>query len=617
MRYLALLFTLFLAAPAAHPQPAPEAIRVFADGAVPDVVDSAGAPGAVFVVVLGDSVVVQRGYGWADVAAGRPMDVSETVVRVGSVSKLVTATAVMQLWERGALDLGADVNASLGGVRVPEAFGEPVTPHDLLTHTAGFDERLLAAGTPGQPPPLVGYLRRTLPDRVYPPGLLHSYSNHGYGLLGALVERVSGVAFERYAEEHVFAPLGMTRSTFRQPPPVDLRGALATGYARTPAGAVPLPPDYVAFAPAGALYTTGADMARFMAAHLGGRGADMLLADTTRRAMHARQWTPHPALAGMGYGFFRGTVAGHPSLRHRGGWPGWVAQVILVPDLRLGLFIAANADAPAFLDAVEDRFVAEVLGYLPPAPLAARSLSDYVADGFAGTYRLARHPHRSADKLALFSPMMPYHLRVAAADSALVLAVGGERVPLREVETGVWAGPGPDPTRFFFETDASGRAVRLHTSTASFERIGWVETLPVQAALFGGCLALFASAVMAWGAGRFRTRGRRGPLALRRARGLVALAGALHLAFVAILAGSLVALGPQGIFYPFPLALKAAFALPTVAAVLGLAAVPAAVILWRRGLGSVAGRLHYSAVAVAAVVVVPLLAYWNLLGVWL
>ena len=617
MRFLALLLAFVLAAPAVRAQPSVGAVRAFADGAVPDLVDNVGVPGAVFVVVLGDSVVVQRGYGWADVAAGRPMDAAETIVRVGSVSKLVTATAVMQLWERGALDLDTDVNAYLEGVRVPEAFGQPVTAHDLLTHTAGFDERLLAAGTPHQPVPLVAYLRRTLPDRVYPPGLLHSYSNHGYGLLGALVERVSGTSFERYAEEHVFAPLGMTRSTFRQPPPADLRSALATGYARTPGGAVPLPPDYVAFAPAGALYTTGADMARFMAAHLGGHDADTLLADSTRRMMHARQWTPHPALTGMGYGFFRGTVAGHPSLRHRGGWPGWVAQVILVPDLDLGLFIAANADAPAFLNAVEERFVADVLAPAPPGRTGASAVSGYAVDSFVGTYRLARHPHRGADKLALFSPMMPYHLRVTAADSTLVLRVGGERVPLREVEPGVWAAPGPDPTRFFFETDASGRAVRLHTSTASFERIGWAETLPVQAALLGGCLALFASAVVAWGAERFRARGRRGPVVLRRARGLVALAGTLHLAFVAVVAGALVALGPQGIFYPFPLALKAAFVLPLVAAVLGLAAVPAAVILWRRGLGSVAGRLHYSAVAVAAVVVVPLLAYWNLLGIHL
>ena len=615
MRLLTVLLVFALAAPAVWAQPSVAAIRAFADETVPDLVDREGVPGAVFVVVRGDSVVVQRGYGWADVAAGRPMDAAETVVRVGSVSKLVTATAVMQLWERGALDLHADVNAYLAGVRVPEAFGEPVTAHDLLTHTAGFDERLLNAGTPRQPPPLVGYLRRTLPERVDPPGLLHSYSNHGYGLLGALVESVSGTAFERYVERHIFAPLGMTHSTFRQPPPVALRGALATGYARTADGPVPLPPDYVSFAPAGALYTTGADMARFLMAHLGGRGADSLLADSTRRTMHARQWTPHPALAGMGYGFFRGTVAGHPSLRHRGGWPGWVAQVILVPDLDLGLFIAANADAPSFLDAVEERLVAEVLGQASSAPPAARRLSKYVADSFAGTYRLARHPHRGADKLALFSPMMPYHLRVTAADSALVLEVGGERVPLHEVETGVWAGPGPDATRFFFETDASGRAVRVHTSTASFERIGWAETLPVQEALLAFCLALFASAVVAWGAERFRARARRGPRALRRARGLVALAGALHLTFVVILAASLVALGPQGIFYPFPLALKAAFALPLVAAGLGLAAVPAAAILWRRGLGSVGGRLHYSAVALAAVLIVPLLGYWNLLGV--
>lgn len=612
LRPFVVLAGILLLAPSAAAQPDTLAIErsavAFAQETFPVLADSFAVPGAVLAVVRGDHVLALEGYGFADRAAGRSADPERTLFRVGSVSKLVTATAVLQLHERGRLDLHADVNGALRRVQIPDAFGRPVTPHHLLTHTAGFDEQIFGAGMRDAAPDLTGFVAAMLPARIWPPGTLHSYSNHGYGLLGVLVEDVSGRSFDDYVDAEVFGPLGMARSTFRQPPPEALRGDLAVGYVND----APLPFDYIAFAPAGSFTTTAADMARFMTFHLAGRPAGVL-ADSTRRLMHGPRWRPHPAMEGMGYGFFRMGLGRYDGLRHRGGWPGWIAQVALVPETGLGLFVAVNTDDNGLVDALLERFAADVLGgpMLPPETSPPGFAER--AGGLVGTYRLARHAHRTFGKVAVLLGMPMPDLRVEVlGDTALVLAGSGRR--LYEVEPYVFVEPGLTPQRFYFETNGEGRAVRLHAESASLERIAWWEAATLHLGVLGVCLVLFATAVVVWLGGRLRRRWREGPRLLRWARALAATSSALYLAFTLGLVVALVGLGPQGLFQPFPLGLRALFVLPLLAAALGLLAVPAAVLLWRRRLGSLGARLHYTAVALALVGIIPVLAYWNVLG---
>jgi CubicO group peptidase (beta-lactamase class C family) len=128
-------------------------------------------PGAVVAIVQNGNVILLRGYGVADSARGTPVDPDHTVFRLGSVTKPFTAIAALQLVEQGRLDLHADVNRYLRAFQVPEAFGRPVTAHDLLTHTAGFDTRLngTAAGAENRVRSLAEYLASDLPPRVRPP----------------------------------------------------------------------------------------------------------------------------------------------------------------------------------------------------------------------------------------------------------------------------------------------------------------------------------------------------------------------------------------------------------------------------------------------------------------
>ena len=598
---------LALAARPAEAQGMDRAAKRFAQ-AFSAMADSFGVPGAVLAVVGSEGPVALAGYGVADVRTGTPADPERTLFRVASVSKPVTATAVLALAERGALDLRADVNGQLRRLRVPDAFGAPVTPHDLLTHTAGFDERIFGGGSPAAAPDLQGYLARTLPNRVYPPSALHAYSNHGYGLLGALVEDATGRSFADAMDALVLRPLGMTASTFAQPPPDVLRPRLATGHV-CPGGREtcrPLPYDYVAFAPAGALQTTAADLGRFAAFHL--TGLDGALGDSTRRLMQAPQWLAHPSLGGMAYGWHRGMLGRYDVLRHAGGWAGWSAQAVVVPEAGVGYVVAVNTDDRGFLGALAERFAADVLG----GPYTPDAVPDGDLSRFEGTYRLARHVHRGADRVAILAGFPMPDLRVEAeGDTALALRAGPSVDRAVPVGDGAFVVPGLDPRRYAFVGDGNGWV--LHGDYASLERVPWWATRRTTAWALG---AIGLVLLIALGASLVRiVRRREAPPALRRARALAALGAACLLGFVVALGVAFVTQGPQGLVYGLPTWTRAAFALPLFGAGLALAATVFLVRAVRGSEGSRADHLGLAAVVLATLAVVPVLAYWGLLGI--
>jgi CubicO group peptidase (beta-lactamase class C family) len=134
-------------------------------------------PGAVFLLVQGHDVVLRKAYGYADPARKVPMDADRTAIHIGSVSKIFTATAVLQLVERGRLDLDTDVNRYLKAFQVRNPFATPLTLRHLLTHRGGLDDALLGklAPTPAQLEPLGEHLARHMPPVIDPPGTVSRY----------------------------------------------------------------------------------------------------------------------------------------------------------------------------------------------------------------------------------------------------------------------------------------------------------------------------------------------------------------------------------------------------------------------------------------------------------
>ncbi len=307
-------------------------------------------PGASVAIVRGGEVILEKGFGLANVEEGVAAD-EETVYLLASTSKLFVAIAVLQLVEQGLVDLHADVNGYLTGIHVPETYPEPITLFHLLTHTAGFEE--MEGLAPGEPRvPLAEYLATHMPDRVRPPGVAWAYSNYGVALAAHVVEQVTGTAFGEYAAAHIFDPLGMTSTTYDDPLSPDLAARAAVGYGTSEAGWIPVAddvPSRINLAPVGEAKSTASDMARFMLACLGDGSFDgaSILGPASAEQLTSPQFRMDERFAGMCYGFHERILRDVRMIHHGGDSLTFHTELLLVPEEDLGLFVAFNGDEGA------------------------------------------------------------------------------------------------------------------------------------------------------------------------------------------------------------------------------------------------------------------------------
>ncbi|MGN6453552.1 MAG: serine hydrolase domain-containing protein [Steroidobacteraceae bacterium] len=336
--------------PAPAPTETPVAVSLTAadadawlDGYLPYALKTGDIAGAVVAIVKDGEVLTERGYGYADVAAKKPVDPKLTLFRPGSVSKLFTWTAVMQLVEAGKIDLDADVNQYLD-FKIPAREGKPVTMRNLMQHTAGFEEQ--AKGIITENPKAPGFealLKAWVPERVFAPGTTPAYSNYGASLAGYIVQRLSGESFDSYMDKHIFEPLEMTHSTFRQPLPPELAPLMSKGY-RTASGE-PGAFEIVGPAPAGSLSSPGEEMAHFMIAHLQGGEyhGKRILSAATAQMMHDSPLTLLPPLNRMELGFFETNVNGHEVIGHLGDTEYFHTSLHLFMQEGVGLYVSFNS----------------------------------------------------------------------------------------------------------------------------------------------------------------------------------------------------------------------------------------------------------------------------------
>jgi CubicO group peptidase (beta-lactamase class C family) len=312
------------------------------------------AVGLAVGVVRNGSLEFFSGHGLADIASHTPVT-EDTVFRIGSITKTITAIAVMQLWEQGLVDLEAPANDYLSAYQlVPAKAGwRPATVRHLLTHTAGIREVLHPSGLLrmrdlgetvklGRPvPSLAEYYRGGLRLDAEP-GSRFMYTNHGFATLGQIVADVSGKPLDHYLREHIFEPLGMEHTDLVRSPRVTAH--LATGYELRSDGAEAVTDYEVVPIGAGAVYSTPADMARYLAALLGG-GSNQhgcVLKPATLAAMFEPHYQPDPRVPGMGLAFFRTNLGGRLAVEHDGILPGFDSQIFLAPSDGVAVMAFAN-----------------------------------------------------------------------------------------------------------------------------------------------------------------------------------------------------------------------------------------------------------------------------------
>jgi CubicO group peptidase (beta-lactamase class C family) len=527
--------------------PAPDLVKsdvdAWLDGYMPYALKRGDAAGAVVVVVKDGKVLTQRGFGYADVGARRPVDPETTLFRQASVSKLITWTAVMQLVEQGKIDLDRDINAYLD-FRIPPFDGKPVTMRNLMTHTGGFDEvqRGLNSYDPKKIPSLGDALKRQVPHRIYAPGTTPAYSNYGTSLAGYIVERVSGLSYDDYVERHVFAPAGMTRSSFRQPLPAALRPLMASGYML--GSGKPGRFELSSLAPSGAMTASGADMGRFMLAHLADGGA--LMKPATAAQMQGTILRLIPPLNGMALGFYEQNINGRRVLSHAGDSLNFHSQLWIFPEEKVGIYMSMNASGTQNVSGPIRSYLFEAFAdrYFPfeqrDGRVDAATARDH-ARMMVGTYNKTRRLESSFLKALELTGQTKVSLD---RDGGLLLklspGLGGQPRKWVEIEPFVWREQG-GKMRLAAKVE-NGRVVRFSLDSASpylaFDRVPWhLSTAWITPALLASLGALLLTAI-AWPVSavarrRFGVTADLAPAALksyRLTRGFAALA-------VAVMAG--------------------------------------------------------------------------------
>jgi CubicO group peptidase (beta-lactamase class C family) len=607
------------------------------DTIVPALMRQYDVPGVALTVVRGDRVEVLRGFGLARVSDSVPVDPERTVFRVASVAKLFVATAALTLAESGALDLDENIRHYAPDLPLAGRFTEPITLHHLLTHTAGFDERMIgyAATSRDAIRPLGSYLAENLPRRGWRPGEVTGYSNHGMAAAAYLVELASGIPFSDYARDSLFSKLGMTNTSYLDVV-TSRRDDRAAGHSCDADGCTTVDELYSHAYPVGLAYSTAADMARFIIAQLneGRIDGDSALHAAAIARMQAQQFTHDRALPGMSYGFANQTERGWRALTHAGGVPGVRSLLLIVPEAALGFYFVANGGRSGFGAALKDSLLARLLDERQDVrPAQPVSLSSEYVGRFAGPYQLTRYAHytverfpalfamsvvlRSTDRASLVLPVQG-GLEFEPIDSLRFREIGGERVVVfrRDDRGRVTHFFGPMP---FFGADFP----------AAFERRPWYDAARFKneylSYLLGLPLILMfiawpvtAAVAALWDRRRKRT-GRHASAGSRTAIVLAVLFSALFavFGFGFVARSTRMLTSATGIVTGMTPGMHRLLQLPYILALLAAIVIGFTVIAWRRRYWGPTRRVYYTLIAVMSLLGVAFLVLWNYLPpVW-
>ena len=619
--------------PGASPEPITEGaglkgkadLEAFFDGIMAAHLRAQRIAGATVSVVKDGELYFAKGYGYADLAKEVPVDPSTTLFRPGSTSKLFTWTAVMQLVEQGKLDLDADVNTYLTQFQIPATFDAPITLRNLLTHTGGLEDGgigYLFTKNAEDMLPMEEALKRHVPGRVRPPttdfgtGQNGSYSNWGTALAGLIVANVSGMSFDDYIEKNIFAPLGMTRSTFREPLPVELAAGMSSGYQfKKGAHKAGDFENIHPFGPAGSLTSTAADMAKFMLAHLqnGRLGDARILREETALQMHQRQFSPSPYVNGTGLGFYEIWINGRRYICHAGDTLYFHSNLSLMKEQNLGIFVSYNTGSVVEFSARDDLLKAFTDRYYPAQLPQVKPPADFKdrAARYAGSYRVMRHNFTRNERL--FAMLGAISVAPTKDNTLLVASLGSSLASQWvEVAPSVFRKVGEeDMIAFSEDADGQVRGFDWPFPFHSVYKLAWYDTLQWHGFIVGFGVLCFlvavVSAVRHWKADRASA-----PVA-RGARRLAALTGLCHLVFLALLVATF-STDLDELIYAWPPVFKVALAFPLLAIPLTAGLLYCAFRAWRGGFWTRYARIQYSVIALMSVAFLWSLNFLNLVG---
>lgn len=372
-------------------------IEAFADPIFAQKMKEYNVNGSNFVVVKDGRVLVNKGYGYADKEKKTLVD-KNTVFQIASVSKTFTALAALQLVEQGKMELDHDINAYLGGMKVPNETETPLTLRSMLSYTTGFDypdkANFVAPEYVDQDIPMKKFMTEHMPTVVRTPGEAYTYDNFAFLLAGYAIENVSGTPFYKYMENHVFKPLGMNSTSARFTP--ELLARMATHY-----GPDGNPHPTFGHAPTdgpqGSILSTGEDMAKYLTLfqQQGSVNGKQIISKETTKMMQtysvfANELLPMTTIGGF-EGYRNDLMNGYHVVLKGGNMPGHQSLIVLLPEENTAFYMSYNNDTMMSLDIYEalmdhyfpEKKAPETPTYLPlPASEAIKYTGTYLNTRF-------------------------------------------------------------------------------------------------------------------------------------------------------------------------------------------------------------------------------------------
>ena len=609
----------------------PVELEAFLDELMAKEMEEYHIAGAAVSIVKDGQLFFAKGYGYADVENKIPVDAETTMFRTGSVGKVITWTAVMQLVEQGKLDLDADINTYLD-FRIPDTYPQPITLKHLMTHTSGIEDRWVGSLTPNASEllPEREWLVDNFPGRVRAPGEAAGYSNYNAMLGGYIVARVSGEPYEEYIQKHIFDSLGMTHSNVHPQTPDNLLPFVSKSYMYVDGVFQPFP-DYFpqpAGLPSGFHQTSITDMARFMIARLeggfyGDASTEMrILEEDTARQMLTTLYTPDPRLKGTAYGLFDLSENGQWVLGHSGYSPVTFTELMLLPHQHLGVYVVYNSFGAregglatqhvGFQRAFFDHYypAPAVTQLQPPADFAERAAQ------FTGSYRDANSHSTTPEKAQYLLGSLEIH---DGGDGTVAVPMG-EGIELRFVEVEpLYFRQVDGPYSMVFREDDQGNIVYMFTDLITeygFRKLDWYETPGFNMMLALVCVLMFLSMIPVALVRFIQNRRSRSASASRSARLADSILFGISLLNVLFVVGIALWFRPMhpSELHGLPQVVEIVMGLGVLSALLTPAALVYAVLAWKDRYWGAAYRVYYTLGTLAAVGFVWFLHYWNWLG---
>jgi CubicO group peptidase (beta-lactamase class C family) len=588
-----------------------ELLEAFMDGVVNTTMEDSHIAGAVVAVMVNGELAFKKGYGYADIENGIPVDPDKTMFRIGSVSKLFTYMSLMQLHEQGKLDLDANIQDYLPDLAIPETFPEPIKVINLFTHTAGFEDRVIGLFAKDESAllPYNELLENELPTRVRKPGLVSSYSNHSLGIAGLIIENISGMSWAEYVRKNILEPLAMEYATAYQPVPQPLTDYSSIGYRWVNGEYKAQQFEYVPLGAAGTMSASAGAMMRFMAAALGGGELDgqRVIGENTLSQMQSRLYEVHPSLNAWMYGYAEGSSNGIQTFGHDGGTMQFFTLFLMIPGDNNGVFVSTNTTGGGkLLGAVLKGLLNRYYPYdTDIAPIATPS----DVGGIIGEYSTYRHAFTTPSKLIRLDGTYS----VSPGEAGQVKIIGGPKGSQTAIEIEPMVFQLQDKnTKIYFDTDENGQQRMFFGSAGgSFYKLSASDSPTLHFALSLFCLTLMLWSLIAWPVQRFNSS-RLPSTAEHRSRVCFwwfSIVSLFILLGIALNTSEELVFGLNASLRFF---LILAYLIPP----LGLLSVVAVIRLLPDAGTEKRIRTLHAAMGLSAIAVTWMFYYWNLIGLW-